>query len=180
VFVLINGAFGIGKSTAARELRSLVPQSVIFDPEWVGLILQRIPGRRIPDFQDLASWRRLTVVGARCAEAVRTPVIIPMSFSNLAYLDEVRAGLAKSGRPVLHFCLTAPIEVVRERLTARGEPQGDPAWSWVHRRAAECCEAHRASGFATHVPTEKRPPTLIAAQLAALIRRFRETQKGNG
>jgi predicted kinase len=90
-----------------------------------------------------------------------------MAFSNSAYLDEVRAGLAKSGRPVLHFCLTAPIEVVRERLSTRGELQGDPAWSWVHRRAAECCEAHQAPAFATHVPTDKRP--VIAAQLAALI-----------
>jgi len=169
MFVLINGAFGIGKSAVARELRSLLPQSIIFDPEWIGLVLQRIPGRRIPDFQDLVSWRRLTVVGARCVGAIRTPIIIPMAFSNSVYLDEVRTGLGKSGRPVLHFCLTAPIEVVRERLTARGEPQSDPAWSWVHRRAAECCEAHQASAFATHVPTDKCSPTVIAAQLAALI-----------
>ena len=41
MFVLINGAFGIGKSTVARELGSLLPRSVIFDPEWVGLGLQR-------------------------------------------------------------------------------------------------------------------------------------------
>lgn len=169
MFVLINGAFGIGKSTVARELKSLLPKSVIFDPEWVGFVLRRIPGRRISDFQDLTSWRQLAVMGARCFGAIRTPVIIPMAFSNSGYLDEVRAGLARSRQPVLHFCLTAPVEVVRERLTARGEPLGDPAWSWVHRRAAECCEAHQSSDFATHVPTEKRPPTLIAAQLAALI-----------
>ncbi len=169
MFVLINGAFGIGKSTVARELRSLLPRSVIFDPEWVGLALQRIPGRRVRDFQDLASWRRLTVAGARCVGAVRTHIIIPMAFSNSAYLDEVLAGLATSGRPVHHFCLTAPLEVVRERLTARGEPQSDPAWSWVHRRAAECCEAHQSPAFATHVSTDKRPPSLVAAQLVALI-----------
>jgi hypothetical protein len=64
MFISINGAFGIGKSTVARELRSLLPQSAIFDPEWVGLALQRMPGPRISDFQDLASWRRLTVIGA--------------------------------------------------------------------------------------------------------------------
>ena len=55
MFVLINGAFGVGKSTVARELRSLVPRSVIFDPEWVGPALQRIPGQGVSDFQDIAS-----------------------------------------------------------------------------------------------------------------------------
>jgi predicted kinase len=169
MFVLINGAFGVGKSTVARELRSLMQRSIIFDPEWVGLALQRIPGRRVSDFQDFASWRRLTVAGARCFGAVRGPVIIPMTFSNSAYLAEVRKGLAQSGRPVLHFCLTAPIEVVRERLTGRGEPPGHPAWSWVHRRAAECCEAHRGSEFGTHIATEHRPPDVVAVQLAALL-----------
>ena len=170
MFLLINGAFGIGKSTVARELRSLLPQSVIFDPEWVGLALQRMPGRKVSDFQHLTSWRRLTVLGARCLGAVRTPIIIPMAFSNRAYLDEVCSGIAKFHRPVLHFCLTAPIEVVRERLTARGEPQGDPAWSWVHRRAAECCVAHQSPAFAMHIPADRGSPAMIAAELAALVR----------
>ena len=170
MFVLINGAFGIGKSTVARELRSLLPQSVIFDPEWVGLALQRMPGRKVSDFQHLTSWRRLTVLGARCLGAVKNPIIIPMAFSNRAYLDEVCSGLAKSRGPVFHFCLTAPIEVVRGRLTARGEPQGDPAWSWVHRRAAECCVAHQSAAFATHVPADNGSPAMIAAELAALVR----------
>jgi predicted kinase len=169
MFVLINGAFGIGKSTVARELRSLLPRSVIFDPEWVGLALQRMPGSKPSDFQDLSSWRRLTVLGARSLIAVKTTIIVPMAFSNHKYLEEVRCGLSKSRRPVLHFCLTAPIEVVRERLNARGEPQGDPEWSWVHRRAAECCAAHQSPAFAKHVPAEKGSPAMIAAELAALV-----------
>jgi hypothetical protein len=81
-----------------------------------------------------------------------------------------RPGIAKFHRPVLHFCLTAPIEVVRERLTARGEPQGDPAWSWVHRRAAECCVAHQSPAFAMHIPADRGSPAMIAAELAALVR----------
>jgi predicted kinase len=170
MFVLINGAFGIGKSTVARELRSLLPGSVIFDPEWIGLALQRTLGSKVSDFQDLASWRRMTVLGARCVVAFRCPVIIPMAFSNREYLDEVRLGLAKSGRPVRHFCLTASIEVVRERLKARGEPMGDSVWSWVHRRAAECCVAHQSPVFGTHIPTDKRSPAMIAFELAALVK----------
>ena len=166
MFVLINGAFGIGKTSVARELRDLLPGSVIYDPEPVGVVLQRLHWRRVSDFQDLPSWRRLTVAAARAVAAFRTPVIVPMTCSNIDYLSEIQAGLARSGQPILHFCLTAPLEIVRERLRSRGEPVDDPRWSWVHRRAAECCLAHQSSMFATHVPTESRLPPAVAAELA--------------
>jgi predicted kinase len=169
MFVLINGAFGVGKTTVARELHELVPRAALFDPEWVGLVLQRLPGQRCSDFQHLRSWRRLTVAGARALGSFRPTVIVPMAFSEATYLDEVRRGLAASGRPVLHFCLTAPLEVIRARLASRGEPHSEARWSWVHRRAAECCLAHRAPVFSPQVPTEGRSPAHIAAELAARI-----------
>ena len=169
MFVMINGAFGIGKSTVARELRALLPGSMIFDPEWIGIALQRTAFRGVSDFQDLALWRRMTVLGARCVATPGTPVIIPMAFSRLEYLNEIRAGLAKSKRPVFHFCLTAPAEVVRQRLATRGEPAGDARWAWVHRRAMECCAVHRLPGFATQVETRDRTAAAIAASIAAAV-----------
>lgn len=169
MYVLLNGSFGIGKSTVARELRARLPRAVIFDPEWIGFVLQRLPGGRVDDFQDLPRWRRLTVVGARLAGVLGSPVIIPMTFSNPAYLREVQTGLARSRRSVLHFCLTAPLDVVRGRLAARGEPVEDPQWSWVHRRAAECCDAHQSLTFAPFVQTDGRTPEVIAADIAAQI-----------
>src|SRR5690606_28704051 len=126
MYVLLNGSFGIGKTTVARQLRARLPGAVIFDPEWIGLVLQRLPGGRVEDFQDLPRWRRLTVLGARLAGVLGSPVIIPMTFSEPAYLHEVRTGLARTGRSVRHYCLTAPLDVVRGRLAARGEPADDP------------------------------------------------------
>ena len=84
-----------------------------------------------------------------------------MAFSKVAYLDEVRAGLAESG-DVRHFCLTAPLEVVQRRLAARGEHKDDRRFAWVHLRARECCEAHTAPGFAVHVATETIDPDMVA------------------
>ena len=57
MFVLINGAFGVGKSAVAQELRALLPGSIIYDPEPVGVALQRFVRPRPSDFQDLPSWR---------------------------------------------------------------------------------------------------------------------------
>ena len=173
MFILINGAFGIGKSSVARELRARLPGSVIYDPEPVGVVLQRFRRQRISDFQHLPSWRRLTVAAARGAAVFRVPVIIPMAFSEPAYLEEVRSGLAVSGRPVLHFCLTAPLDVVRARLRRRGHPPEEARWAWMHRRAAECCLAHQSQSFATLVPTESRPAAAVAADLADRVRAAR-------
>ena len=173
MFVLLNGSFGIGKSTVARELRSAIPDSAIFDPEPIGLLLMALALRRVSDFQDLPRWRRLTVLGARVVAAYRSTVIIPMAFSEVAYLDDVRRGLSLTGRPVHHFCLTAPLEVVQQRLIGRGEGADDPKFAWVHRRAAECVDAHRTHRFAVHIPTEARSSSAIAAHIASHLGRTR-------
>ena len=177
MYVLVNGSFGIGKTAVARELRLLIPGSAIFDPEWVGLLLMRLPGYSRSDFQQSPSWRNLLVLGARLFGTFRRTVIVPMAFSELQYLEEVRRGLASSRRPVLHFCLTAPLEVVQARLTARGEPEHDPRWAWVHRRAAECCRAHESPGFAVHVAAAGSSPAAIAVHL---LRRIKVSGKGPG
>jgi len=106
----------------------------------------------------------------RLVGAYRPTVVIPMAFSEMAYLDEVRRGLAASGRPVLHFCLTASLDVVQQRLSARGEAVDDPRFAWVHRRAIECCEAHRSPAFATLVPTDFRSAVAVKSEVSRLAR----------
>lgn len=157
MYVLLNGSFGIGKSRVARELRRVVPGSVIADPEGIGALLQRVVHRHRSDFQHDQLWRRLAVAWARLLGRFSSTVIIPMAFTDLKYLEEIRWGLSADRRPVLHFCLTAPLHVVRERLAERGEPIADARWSWVHRRAAECCPRTRARRSpSTFRPTVER------------------------
>lgn len=169
MYVFLNGAFGVGQTTVARELRTLL-SGAIYDPELIGLLLQRLPGRSRSDFQHFPSWRRLTIAGAKAAGAIHRIVIIPMAFSERAYLEEVRSGLLGGTRPVVHFCLTAPYAVVRERLAGRGEPEVDGRVSWVHRRAKECCAAHEDPAFRVHIPTAGRPARAVADEIAARIR----------
>jgi hypothetical protein len=165
VYLLLNGAFGIGKTAVGQRLRELLPSAIIFDPEPIGLLLQRWPGHADTDFQDLPMWRLLVPRAAQLAANLADTVIMPMAFSNVAYLEEVRSALAESGT-VRHFCLTAPLEVVQRRLAGRGEHQDDRRFAWVHQRARECCEAHRRPEFAIHVATER----LDAAEVATVIR----------
>lgn len=169
MYLLLNGSFGVGKSRVARELRALVPSVVVADPEWIGVFLQRAALRHRSDFQNDPLWRRLAVLWARIRRRFGKIVIVPMAFTDVRYLDEIRAGLTRDGSKVLHFCLTAPLPVIRARLAARGEPFTDPRSAWVHRRAEECCAVHADVAFAEHISSETRTADDIARYLARRI-----------
>src|SRR5688500_5631952 len=120
MILLLNGSFGIGKTTVAGSLARRLPGAVVFDPKLIGMVVKRIT--RASDFQDLRLWRRLTIAALRVTRVFRRNVIVPMAFSNVAYLEEIRRGLEPD---VMHVCLVAPIEVVQERLRHRGKDAGE-------------------------------------------------------
>ena len=124
--ILLNGSFGIGKTTTARALERALPNAVLFDPERIGWVLQRLPrwislaGHGADDFQDMPLWRFLTIHGIRLARQFRSTVIVPMAFSNLDYLNQIRESISAFEPDVRHLCLVAPLDVVKERLAGRG------------------------------------------------------------
>jgi predicted kinase len=166
----VNGAFGIGKTTTARALIRRLDRAVLFDPELIGMLLQRLArlgGRRVEDFQDLPSWRRLTVAALRIVRLWRRNVIVPMTFSNAAYLEEIRSGAGRFDARVHHVCLVAPFEVVSDRLRRRDARFADRAWQL--RRAAECCAIHPEPQFAVHIAGGERSVEAIVEEILAVI-----------
>ena len=68
MIIMINGAFGVGKTTIANMLQNEMDNSMIFDPEEIGYMLRNIIPIDIKrtesitgDFQDLDLWKELTV-----------------------------------------------------------------------------------------------------------------------
>ncbi len=171
MIVLLNGSFGIGKTTVARDVVRRMPHTMLFDPEWIGIPLQRIArlfGRTVDDFQDLRIWRRLTVFGLRIARWFRPNIVVPMAFSNAAYLQEIRDGVQSFDERVVHFCLVAPLDVVRARLRRRGATEANAPWAY--RRASECCAAHNSADFAEQISAADRSAAEIAEDLFRAIR----------
>ena len=85
MYILINGSFGVGKTTVARALRRRLPGAALFDPEWVGLTLMRMPGYNQSDFQHLVAWRRWSVAGACCFGTFCRFVVVPMAFTEIGH-----------------------------------------------------------------------------------------------
>jgi len=173
VFVLLNGAFGIGKTTVAETLAGRLADVAIYDPERVGFVLRRLPpwlvGRRKQpdDYQDLGLWRHLIVHGARAAHRRAALVIVPMAFSDLVYFNALADGLGKDAR-VEKICLVAPPGVVVARLRGRAAAEDREVSDWELRRAEECCWEHRSPSFGQPVDASRPPPEIVADILAII------------
>ena len=174
--VLINGSFGVGKTSVARELRRRVSGSVIYDPEWTGWVIQRLPswvhlrGRGTTDFQDVDLWRSSVVSGTRLFRTFAAgPVFVPMTFSRLEYLTYVVSGIRSFEPNVRVYCLMAPLETIRQRIRDRGTPTDESEKRWISRRTEECVRAHEDPRFGERVDTEDRSIVEVVDEILARL-----------
>jgi len=177
MIIMINGSFGVGKTTVAKLLRDSFPGSMIFDPEWAGLVLMRLPkwirlrGSGSDDFQHIELWRRSAVAGVRLFRLLASgPVIVPMTFSRREYFAEVMTGVKRLDPELKAFCLKASLPTVRRRLVERGSKIEGPGSEWIARRIVECADAHRDSGFGEPVDTEDRTAREVTEDIIKRLR----------
>jgi hypothetical protein len=116
VIIWINGPFGAGKTTLSRELAKQLKPSLIFDPELLGLVLQKIT-LSAHDFQNIRLWRQLTgfFVGL-LGRYYRGHVIVPMTVLNPQYLREIFESATKRGAHLRHFFLELDEQTLRKRI----------------------------------------------------------------
>jgi predicted kinase len=171
VFILLNGSFGIGKTTTSKLLAQQLPDAAISDPEHIGYVLRRMPAWTLglkaqpADYQDMALWRGLIVHQARLVHRRAKAVIVPMAFTNRDYLDAFSGALEKIA-PVKRICLVAPLEVIHARLLQRAMAEGRAGLTAFERqRSAECVAAHAGPAFGAKVDA-----TVSSAEVTAQIR----------
>src|SRR5262245_55127832 len=172
MIVLINGSFGVGKTTIAKLLRNSLPGSAIYDPEWVGFVLRRLPkwiklkGAGSEDYQDIVLWRRSAVAGVRLFRLFASgPIIVPMAFSRRDYFDEIITGIERLDSEVRVLCVQADLGNVKKGLVERGAKIEGPGAGWIARRIIECVEAHHDSHFGEPVDTEGRAASEVTEEI---------------
>ncbi len=169
MIVLINGTFGVGKTTIATLLLECLPGGLLFDAELVGYFLRHIvtPSENPNDFQDLALWRSLMVTTAQQLRATygRTP-IMPMTIWRLDYFNKVVGGLRAIEPEPHHFTLTARPETLEARIRRSGE-----AVEWRLDHLQRCTAALASPDFATQIATADRTPAAIVEAIVAQLPR---------
>jgi hypothetical protein len=180
VIIWINGGFGAGKTTLSAELHRRLPEAVVYNPEDVGLMLWKwLPPNG--DFQDLPSWRELTVAAALSLRRHHAgTLIVPMTLIRDAYRAEILGGLAAAGEVVLHVFLQADAGVLRKRLGTRAPVRGslepDQAASGFGLRyvdAAVAAAARQPAGTLLLRSDRLTPAELADQVLAALAGPYR-------
>jgi tRNA uridine 5-carbamoylmethylation protein Kti12 len=173
MIILLNGSFGVGKTTVAKILRNNLPESGIYNPELAGSILMRLPKwielkrTGTGDFQHLELWRKSTIAGIRLYSSfVRSAVIVPMTFTNRDYFNEIVMGIKSFDSKLRVFCLRASLNTVKTRLTKRGTRIEGAGSEWIARRILECADAHSDSYFGEPVDTECRSAWDVADDIA--------------
>ncbi|MEU4052740.1 NUDIX domain-containing protein [Streptomyces olivaceus] len=179
--VWINGAFGAGKTTTARELIDLIPNSTLFDPEVVGgALAQLLPPKRLAevgDFQDLPIWRRLVIdtAAAMLADLGGT-LVVPMTLLRQEYRDEIFGGLAARRIDVRHVLLAPAETILRERMARREIPDDLPddgirfrQWSHDHLEPYRSALASWLTADAHPVDTGALTPREAAARVAEAV-----------
>ncbi|GHH72298.1 ATP/GTP-binding protein [Streptomyces sulfonofaciens] len=142
MIVWVNGAFGAGKTTTARELIDLIPNSTLFDPEVIdGGLSCLLPPKHlaeVSDFQDLPIWRRLVVdTAAALLAELGGVLVVPMTLLRQEYRDEIFGALAARRIAVRHVVLAPAETILRARAAGRGAPGALPGdeirvRQWAH------------------------------------------------
>ncbi|TFB19551.1 tunicamycin resistance protein [Filobacillus milosensis] len=157
MIIMINGAFGVGKTTVANELVKELDNSMIYDPEEVGFMLREVIPDEMKwaeaetgDFQDLELWRELTVTVAESLhKKYNKTLIVPMTIRRPEYFNYIINGFKNIDR-TYPFCLTASKEVIHNRLRKR-EAEED---GWCFQQTDKCLKAYNEHDFSEYVNTE--------------------------
>ncbi|WP_354597137.1 AAA family ATPase [Streptomyces sp. JL1001] len=172
MIIWLNGTFGAGKTTTAKEVISLLPDSRLFDTETVGWMLRHVLGVPENDFQDFPPWRGLVVETARqVLDHVGGTLVVTQTVLVEAYWQEIREGLAKAGVPVHHFLLHTDRDTLVERIETDTKPDSVGARQW---RLDHLSDYERALPWlrreAQVVDTTGVPPTEVAETVLREVR----------
>jgi predicted kinase len=133
MIVWLNGTFGAGKTTTARELTELIPRSRIFDSEWIGFMLRHVLTEPVEDFQDWPPWR--TLVTSTAVEVLRHvggTLVIPQTVLVERYAREIFQGFDDAGVTVRHFLLDVRPDVLVARIEADRAEASAREWRLDH------------------------------------------------
>jgi hypothetical protein len=170
MIVLLNGPFGIGKSTVARLLVERIPGAMIYDPEFVGALLRNVlrPIDSVEDFQEYSLWCPLVVdLAGRLVETYGRPLIIPMALWRREYFEAITAGLRRIDERLVCVRMTASRDVLVKRILGRPDEDGPHAWCLAHLDVGLAAAAD--SAFGVEVSTEGRSPADVADDIVRML-----------
>ncbi|WP_414046319.1 tunicamycin resistance protein [Macrococcus equi] len=150
--IWINGAFGVGKTTIAERLNNVLVDSLIFDPELTGSLLNKIYPEVLKqnDFQDYLEWRSINnIMLKKLIISTNKTIIVPMTIIDNKYYSEIINEISKD--KIKQFLLIANDMTIINRLDKRMENE-----QWPYEQVNKCVTMFQNLEFGTKINTEDK------------------------
>lgn len=175
MIVWINGPYGIGKSTVAKELHQMHSNSYIFDAESVGnAVRDNLPQKLFNGyiFENYDLWFEMIVkLLISINQSYQGDVYIPMTLVYQNSFHKIEEPLKEKGIQIKHILLQAKYETIHDRILARGEEEG----CWCMNHIDLCINQQKDFSDAMRIPADINKPQKIAE----IITKYLRTNGGN-
>jgi hypothetical protein len=171
VIIWLNGTFGAGKTSTARELVSLLPDARVFDPEWVGYMLKaNLSDLEFTDFQQLPPFRALVpVVLQEVAKLTGQHLVAVQSVLVESYWRELAAGFGRLSLPVFHVLLHADTDLLAQRIRADEVEREACQWRLDHLAEYTVARSWMEAAADLVVDSTALPVAEVAAVVAGAV-----------
>ncbi len=166
----LNGAFGAGKTQCAYALHRRIPESFVFDPENVGILLRKnLPvSMHEADYQTHLFWRSFNrEMLLDIAAKYEGTIIIPMTVTDRGIWNELTGSFDRDS--FKSFILSASKETLLKRLASRFDGKN----SWGVQQIDRCISAFEDPVFGCPIITDhltiEQTAEAIAKQAGILL-----------
>ena len=168
MIIWLNGTFGAGKTTTARQLATRLENARLFDAELVGyLLLEALDDHEVKDFQDLPPWRELVpVVTEKIAGFTGQHLIATQTVLSEDYWAELTRGFSMTSLDIFHVLLHVDSGVLTTRIKADELEPKSCHWRLDHVSDYEQSRSWMESAADMVIDSTDLPIVNVAEQIA--------------
>jgi predicted kinase len=168
----LNGTYGVGKTTLAREIARRDETFRIFDPDSISrLLCENLEGIHVADPQDLAPWRTMVPTFARDVTAISgQQLIVPGTVLKRRYWRELVEGFDDEHIRVFHVVLDADREALSDRIRRDHRDRRVRSWRLDHLTEYEFSRDWMRAEADLYLNTATTDARVLAGVVLAAVR----------
>jgi hypothetical protein len=173
VIIWLNGTFGAGKTTTARQLAGDIPDVRIFDPEYVGyMVAEHLRDREFTDFQQLQPWRTLVpIVMDEITRFTGQSLIAPQTVLVADYWRELRERSMDYSLDVFHVLLHVDPDTLAARIRADEAERQASGWRLEHLTEYAAAQEWMVAAADLVVDSTNLTPAEVSTAIQAAVSR---------